>query len=121
MKQPKLPTNKQTTRLVSGKAFEDFVNTVYPNKFWKFPFQSSPVFVPHASAKACRICEGAIETWLSGINGKHYHVSSTSLIRHFSHKGLIPEGNYLVISNPKMFDHRLSDESAYEGKCKGVF
>lgn len=116
-----LPVNNQLVRLVSGKAFEEFVKAVYPTKIWKFPHQTSPVFVPSASSTACKICEEAVEAWLKGINGKHYHVSATALVRHFTHRGLIPEGHYLVVSNPKMYGERLSDESAYGGKCKGVF
>lgn len=114
-----LPINSQNVHMVSGKAFEKFVNDSYPTKVWAFPFQASPVFVPTARKAPCKICEDAIETWLSGINGKHFHVSVTALIRHFAHKGLIPEGNYLVIGNPK-FGHGLSDEAAYQGSAKGV-
>lgn len=116
-----LPLNQRKVHMASGMAFEKFVKEVYPQKEWKFPFQSSPEFVPSVTAALCQICEDAVETWLSGINGKHYHISVTSLIRHFAHKGLIPEGHYLVIANPKMYGDRLSDESAYEGNAKGVF
>lgn len=116
-----LPINTHDIHMASGKAFENFVKEVYPQKVWKFPVQASPVFVPTAIKVACQICEDAIETWLSGINGKHYHVSATTLIRHFTHKGLIPEGHYLVIANPKSYGNKLSDESAYQGNAKGVF
>ncbi len=113
-----LPINSQNIHMVSGRAFEKFVVEVYPRKVWAFPFQASPVFVPTAIKAPCQICEDAVETWLSGINGKHYHVSVTALIRHFTHKGLIPEGHYLVITTKS---HQLSDESAYQGNAKGVF
>lgn len=119
-----LPTNSQSVRLVSGKDFEQFVDAIFPNKMWKFPFQSSPVFVPGASVKVCQTSEAAIETWVSGINGRHYHVSAVTLVRHFSAKGLIPAGNYLLVSNPESYGERiaggLSDESTVEGP-KGVF
>lgn len=119
-----LPTNSQSVRLVSGKAFEEFVDAIFPNKMWKFPFQSSPIFVPGANVKPCQTCEAAIETWVSGINGRHYHVSAVTLVRHFSAKGLIAAGNYLLISDPKSYGERLSggfpDESTVEGP-KGVF
>lgn len=119
-----LPTNSQSVRLVSGKDFQEFVEAIFPNKVWKFPFQSSPVFVADASVKPCQICEAAIETWVSGINGKHYHVSAVTLVRHFTAKGLISAGNYLLISNPESYSERiagsLSDESTVEGP-KGVF
>lgn len=114
-----LPINTQKVHMVSGRAFEKFVNDSYPIKAWAFPFQASPVFVPTARKAPCKICEAAVETWLSGINGKHFHVSVTALIRHFAHQGLIPEGNYLVITAPK-YGNRLSDESAYQGNAKGV-
>ncbi len=118
-----LPMNNQLTRLVSGTAFEKFVIEVYPRKVWKFPFQSSPVYVPNAKTIVCPTCEDAVETWLSGINGKHYHVSVTALIRHFTHKGLIPEGSYLLLTTPRSYAERiaagLSDESTVEGP-KGV-
>ncbi len=118
-----LPMNNQLTSLVSGKAFEKFVLEVFPRKVWKFPFQSSPVFVPNASLAKCPTCEDAVETWLSGINGNHYHVSVTALIRHFTHKSLIPEGSYLLLTNPKSYGESiaagLSDESTVEGS-KGV-
>ena len=117
--------NKQATWLVSGQAFEKFVHEVFPNRIWKFPFQSSPVFVPSATVKPCCICEDVIETWASGINGRHYHVSASVLVRHFTHKGLIPPGTYLLLSNLKMYGERvpagLSDESTYKGNTKGVF
>lgn len=131
-----LPMNNQLTRLVSGTAFEKFVLEVFPRKEWKFPFQSSPIFVPNASVAKCPTCEDAVGTWLSGINGNHYGVSVTALVRHFTHKGLIPEGSYLLLTNPKSYGvhdrldgHELDreaiaagasyDESTVEGP-KGV-
>ncbi len=122
--QTHLPVNNQLTRLVSGAAFEKFVLEVFPNKIWTFPYQTSPVFVPNASTQACKVCEDAVETRTSGINGKHYHVSVVALIRHFSARGLIPEGHYLLLSNPKSHvveqnNAGLSDESTVEGP-KGV-
>lgn len=118
-----LPVNNQLTRLVSGKAFEKFVLEVFPRKVWSFPHQASPIFVPSASTQTCKTCEDAVATWESGINGKHYLVSVTALVRHFSAKGLIPEGNYLLLTNPESYSQqivdRLSDESTVEGP-KGV-
>ena len=143
-----LPMNNQLTRLVCGMAFEKFVLEVFPRKEWKFPFQSSPIFVPNASVAKCPTCEDAVGTWLSGINGNrfygvgavfngnHYGVSVTALVRHFTHKGLIPEGSYLLLTHPKSYGvhdrldgHELDreaiaagasyDESTVEGP-KGV-
>ncbi len=118
-----LPVNNQLTRLVSGKAFEKFVLEVFPRKVWSFPHQASPVFVPGATIKSCKTCEAAVETWESGINGKHYLVSVTALIRYFSARSLIPEGNYLLLTNLESYSQQigagLSDESTVAGP-KGV-
>ncbi len=121
--QTHLPVNNQLTRLVSGKAFQKFVLEVFPRKVWSFPFQASPVFVPGATTVPCQVCEDAVETWESGMNGKHYLVSVTALVRYFSARGLIPEGHYLLLTNLESYAERidagLSDESTVEGP-KGV-
>ncbi|MEK0340308.1 MAG: hypothetical protein QQN46_08860, partial [Nitrosopumilus sp.] len=65
----------------------------------------------------------AVETWASGINGRHFEVSSTALLRHLCSKELIPEGNYLLLETPASYDERitndLSDEATIDGS-KGV-
>lgn len=120
-----LPLIDELVRIVSGADLESLVNATFvKRKPWAFCMQTTPVFVPSVLREPHQISEDAVETWLSGMNGKHYHVSSTSLIRHLCAKGLIPEGNYLILADPNLYVYMnrlsaLSDESTVEGP-KGV-
>jgi len=111
-------------RIVHGVELARLVRETFPGKSWKFSGQASPVFVPSVNNIPHKISEDAVETWASGINGRHYEVSSTALVRHLCAKGLIPEGNYLLLANLASYDEssiiRPSDESAIDGP-KGVF
>jgi len=118
-----LAMKNRLVRIVHGVELASLVRHTFPGKPWKFCDQTSPVYVPGVSNIPHKISEDAVETWASGINGKHYQVSSTALLRHLCSKELVPEGNYLLLANPAAYVDRipgdLSDESTVDGP-KGV-
>lgn len=116
-----LAMKNRLVRIVHGVELARMVRHTFPGKPWKFCGQSSPVFVPAVSNTPHQISEDAVETWVSGINGRHYEVSSTALVRCLCAKGLIPEGNYLLLETPANYSdiNNLSDESTVDGP-KGV-
>jgi len=115
-----LPMKNKLVRIILGGDLERLVNKTFRDKPWKFCGQTSPHYVPSVTRTPEKISETAVETWKSGINGRHYQVSPTVLIRHMCAKGLIPEGNYLILPNPQFScEPRLSDEAVMNGP-KGV-
>ncbi len=106
-------------RIVHGVELARLVRHTFPGKSWKFCDQTSPVYVPGVSETPHKISEDAVETWVSGINGRYFQVSSTALLRHLCTKGLIPEGNYLLLANLASYDITTTDESTIAGP-KGV-
>lgn len=118
-----LAMKNRLVRIVHGVELARLVRDTFPGQSWKFCAQTSPVYVPAVTSTPHKISEDAVETWASGINGRHFEVSSTALLRHLCAKELIPEGNYLLLETPASYDERitngLSDESTIEG-TKGV-
>ncbi len=114
-----LAMKNRLVRIVHGVELARLVRDTFPGKSWKFCEQASPVFVPSVTNAPHKISEDAVETWVSGINGRHFEVSSTALVRHLCAKELIPEGNYLLLANLASYDERitsgLSDESTIQG------
>ncbi len=115
----RLSMKNRLVRIVHGVELARLVRDTFPGKSWKFCDQTSPVYVPGVSETPHKISEDAVETWASGINGRHYEVSSTALLRHLCAKGLIPEGNYLLLANLASYDIKTTDESTIAGP-KGV-
>lgn len=119
----RMAMKSKLVRIVHGVELARLVRNTFPGKSWKFCDQTSPVYVPGVSETPHKISEDAVETWASGINGRHFQVSSTALLRHLCAKELIPEGNYLLLANLASYDNKttsgLSDESTVEGP-KGV-
>ena len=116
-----LAMKNRLVRIVHGVELARLVRSTFPGKAWKFCAQSSPVFVPAVTSTPHKISEDAVETWVSGINGRHFEVSSTALVRHLCAKGLIPEGNYLLLETPASYTipNDISDEATIDGP-KGV-
>lgn len=111
-----LPMKNKLVRIILGGDLERLVNHTFSHKSWKFCGQISPHYVASVTRTPEKISEDAVETWKSGINGRHHQVSPTSLIRHLCAKGLIPEGNYLILPNPQFpYKSRLSDEAVMDG------
>ncbi len=119
-----LAMKNRLVRIVHGVELARLVRDTFPGKSWKFCDQASPVFVPAVTSIPHKISEDAIETWVSGINGRHFEVSSTALVRHLCAKELIPEGNYLLLANLASYDDRIisdiSDESTVQEMNRGL-
>lgn len=111
----RMAMKNKLVRIVHGVELARLVRNTFPGKSWKFCDQTSPVYVPGVSETPHKISEDAVETWASGINGRHFQVSSTALLRHLCAKELIPEGNYLLLANLASYDIKTTDESTIAG------